>query len=242
MPTQVPPHPVRHVSWYRRTGYIHALRALPRKKVSDVLKAIVLSLLLVTAASTAFAQDAADQPAAKTAVPEGTNSIHLDPARTTIEFSAGSFRRVHGTFQLKGGVFALDSKSGIAQGEILADPSSEKSNDARLDDRIRKETLESEKYPGMFFHPEKVSGTLPAKDGEGKITLTGSFNIHGSDHPLTVDVDTVKAGDDYTFKTTFNVPYVDWGMKDASTTFMRARIIRITMESHGTVESLHPKT
>ena len=202
------------------------------------MKAALLSLVFFTTAA-APAQDA---PAAKTAAPEGTNSIHFDPSRTTIEFTAGTIRRVRGTFQLKGGVFALDSKSGIAQGEILADPTSEKSNDPKLDERIRKEALESEKYPGMFFHPEKVSGTLPAKDGGGKITLTGSFNIHGSDHPLTVDVDTVKAGDDYTFKTSFDVPYVAWGMKDVSTTFMRARTIRITMESHGTVESLHPKT
>jgi polyisoprenoid-binding protein YceI len=163
-------------------------------------------------------------------------SIKLDPAKTTVSFSAGTLRHVHGTFALKGGVFAVDSKSGIAQGEILVDAASEKSSDAGLDKKIQGETLETGKYPGIFFHPEKVTGSLPAHDGEQHLKLEGSLNIHGRDHPMTVDVDAVKNGEDYFLKTTFDVPYVKWGMKDASTFFMRDRNVRITVESHGTVE------
>ncbi len=174
---------------------------------------------------------------AQQSTPVGTASIHLDAARTTVQFSAGTLRRVHGTFQLKGGMFALDPKTGIAQGEILVDAASEKSNDSKMDKRIQGQTLETGKYPGIFFHPEKVSGTLPAKDGETHLKLDGSFNIHGADHALSVDVDTIRAGDELTFKTVFTVPYVEWGMKDASTMFMRDRKVRITVESHGSVET-----
>ncbi len=185
-----------------------------------------------------FAQDAGTGRAA-------TSSVHLDPARTTVAFSAGTLRRVHGTFQLKTGVFALDPKTGVAQGEILVDAASEKSNDAKLDRKIQGETLETGKYPGIFFHLEKVSGRLPSTDGAAgmqHLKLSGSFNIHGADHPLAVDADVTSTGSDLLLRSTFTVPYVAWGMKDASTLFMRDHNIRITVESHGTLETLAPKT
>ena len=177
---------------------------------------------------------------AQDAAPASTVSIHLDPLRTTVAFSAGSIKHVHGTFQLKGGLFALDSKTGVAQGEILVDAESEKSNDPGLDKKIGGETLESAKYPGIFFHPEKVTGSLPAKNGEAHLKLDGIFTIHGQDHPLTVDVDAKRTGSEVVLNTQFTVPYVKWGMKDASTLLMRDRDIRIMIEGHGTVEGLHP--
>ncbi len=170
-----------------------------------------------------------------------TQSVQLDPARTTIQFAAGSVRRVHGSFQLKGSTFALNSQTGIAQGEILVDPLSEKSNSAKLDAKLKNETLEADKYPTIFFHPEKVMGALPAGNGESTVKLQGSFNIHGADHSLTVEVHAVRSGEDYTFTTSFLVPYVQWGMKDASTLLMRDKQIRITMESHGSVTVSEPK-
>ena len=204
---------------------------------------------MASATAACVAQSTAQQGAPGSAAADAvssqapdTVSIHLDPARTKVSFMAGSIRRIHGTFQLKTGLFALDTKSGMAQGEILVDASTEKSNDARLDQRIQNETLESTKYPGIFFHLEKVMGKLPAKGGEQHLKLTGTFNIHGADHPLTVDVDAVTTGSDVVLKSTFSVPYVQWGMKDASTLFMRDRDIKIMVEAHGTVAGLQPKT
>ena len=169
-----------------------------------------------------------------------TESIRLDPARTTVRFTAGGLRRVHGTFDLKGGLFALDSASGIAQGEILVDASTERSDNAKLDVKIKGETLEAGKYPGIFFHPEKVLGRLPAHDGVETLKLEGTFNIHGADHPLTVEVRVARAGADYTFSTGFTAPYVQWGMRDASTFLTREKTVHIMIEAHGTVESLKP--
>ena len=187
------------------------------------------TMLLSAGCSTLWAQDAA---------PASTVSIHLDPLRTTVTFSAGSIKHVHGTFQLKGGLFALDSKTGVAQGEILVDAESEKSSDANFDKKIRSETLESAKYPGIFFHPEKVTGSLPVKDGEARLKLEGIFTIHGQDHPLTVDVNAVRTGAEVVMNAQFTVPYVMWGMKDASTFLMHDREIHIVVEGHGTAESL----
>ncbi len=162
-----------------------------------------------------------------------TQTVQLDAARTTIRFTAGSLRRVHGAFQLKSSMFALNSQTGIAQGEILVDPLSETSGNAKLDAKIKNETLEADKYPAIFFHPEKVEGVLPTKDGETRLKLAGSFNIHGADHPLTIEVRAVRSGEDYTFSTGFLVPYVQWGMKDAGTLLFHAKQVEITIESHG---------
>jgi polyisoprenoid-binding protein YceI len=166
-------------------------------------------------------------------------SIHLDPARTTVSFSAGSFRHVHGTFRLKGGIFALDGQTGVADGEILVDAETEKSNDAGIDRRIQQKTLETAEYPGIVFHPEKVTGSLPAESGTTHLKVAGSFTIHGKDHPLTLDILATRKGPQVLFNTTFYVPYVKWGMKDAGTFFMRDRNIKIVVESHGTIEGKH---
>lgn len=208
-------------------------------KLQALAPTIGLTACLFLATDTALSQQASAPAKAGSQASTGTVSFHMDPARTTVQFTAGTLHRVHGTFQLKGGVFAVDPGSGVAQGEILVDAESEKSSDAKLDNKIRKTTLESAKYPGIFFHPEKVSGALPATDGEHHLTLQGSFNIHGADHPLTVDVLAVTHGNDVVLTSTFNVPYVQWGMQDASTFFMHDRNIRIKVESHGTAERLH---
>ena len=209
-------------------------------KLQSVLPLFPLAAGLLLPTGTAYSQQTAT---AKTTTPEvstSTVSIHLDPARTTVQFSAGTLRRVHGTFQLKGGVFAIDNDSGVAQGEILVDAESEKCNDPKLDAKIKNQTLESAKYPGIVFHPEKVAGTLPATDGEHPLKFQGTFTIHGSDHPMTVNAVAVTHGDAVVLTSTFDVPYVQWGMKDASTFFMRDRNIQIRVESHGTAERLHP--
>jgi polyisoprenoid-binding protein YceI len=75
-------------------------------------------------------------PAAEAQAGESV-SIHLDPAQTKVDFTAGTLRHVHGTFQLKGGIFALDGQTGVADGEILVDAESEKSNDASIGKKLR---------------------------------------------------------------------------------------------------------
>jgi polyisoprenoid-binding protein YceI len=212
------------------------LKALFGKAV--VATGSVSALLLCAAVSQA--QDSQTQEKSAAAAQAGVSvSIHLDPAQTKVEFTAGTLRHIHGTFGLKGGIFALDGQTGVADGEILIDAESEKSNDAGMDKRIQQITLQSSEYPGIVFHPEKVMGSLPRENGVVHLQVAGSFTIHGKDHPLTLDVTATRTGPQVLFNTTFYVPYVKWGMKDASTFFMRDRNIKIVVESHGTIEGTH---
>jgi polyisoprenoid-binding protein YceI len=203
---------------------------------STVGRAAVLCSVLAVALSGMAAQAQTHKQAAAADLSAQSVSIHLDPAQTTVAFSAGTFRHVHGTFQLKGGIFALDSRTGVADGEILVDAESEKSNDKGMDRRIQQKTLETAEYPGIVFHPESVTGTLPEENGTVHLKVAGSFTIHGKDHPLTLDVLATRKGPQVLFNTTFYVPYIKWGMKDAGTFLMRDRNIKVTVESHGTIE------
>ena len=193
------------------------------------LRNLFLTLTAVCLGATARAQTAAN-PAI---------TLHFEPAATEIHYTIGSaLHTVHGTFALKGGQLAFDPATGVAQGQILVDAASGHSDkDKKLDEKMQNEVLESQKYPELFFHPEKSVGTLKEND-EQHVTLIGSFNIHGGDHPLKVDTFIIVHGDEATAKAEFDVPYVEWGMKDASTMLMRDKKIHITMVAHAKVEGL----
>jgi polyisoprenoid-binding protein YceI len=195
------------------------------------LRRLLAVLPLLGLASAAWAQS--DSPAI---------TLHFDPATTEIHYTAGgALHRINGTFALKGGQLAFDPATGVAQGQILVDAASGHSNDKKFDARMQSVVLESQKYPELFFHPEKSVGMLkpgPEQQGEQHVTLIGSFNIHGGDHPLKVDTLITLHGDQATAKTEFDVPYVDWGMKDASTMLMHDKHVHITMVAHATVEGL----
>jgi hypothetical protein len=165
-----------------------------------------------------------------------TETLHFESGSSQIHYTAGSaLHRVHGEFALKGGLLAFDPATGVAQGQILVDAASGHSNDKKLDAKMQSRVLESEKYPEIFFHPEKSVGRL--KEGsEQHLTLIGSFNIRGSDHPLKVDTLVTLQGSEATLKAEFDVPYVEWGMKEESTLFMHDKKVHISVLAHAMVE------
>jgi hypothetical protein len=165
-------------------------------------------------------------------------TLHFDPAATTIRYSAGNaLKRIEGTFALKGGLVSFDPATGVAQGQILVDAATGHSKDKKFDARMQKNVLESDKYPEIFFHPEKSSGRL-AEGKEEHLVLSGAFNMHGGDHPLKVDAVVTVHGDTATFRTEFDIPYVDWGMKEESTTFFHAKMVHVSVEGHAAVDGL----
>jgi hypothetical protein len=75
--------------------------------------------------------------------------------------------------------------------------------------------LESDRYPDIIFTPDHVDGAL------SKANIHGVFRIHGKDHEMTMLVEAIPAGDALDVATRFVVPYVQWGMKNPSTLFLR---------------------
>lgn len=164
-------------------------------------------------------------------------TLHFDPAATTINWTLKDIlHTVHGTFRLKGGLVTLDEKTGEADGEIIVETASGESGNDTRDRRMKDDILESKKYPEAIFHPEKVTGVVRAGQTQ-TVTVEGTFTIHGVDHPLFLQVKTTLDGNTLTAQTSFEVPYVAWGMKDPSTLMLRVgKIVQVDVDAQASLK------
>lgn len=165
----------------------------------------VLTLLAALAVSAA-AQDTAFQ---------------LDPAQTSVKFTLGDIlHTVRGTFHLKRGALQFEPASGKISGEIVVDAASGESGSGMRDRKMHKEVLESNRYPDIAFHPDRIEGPV-ANQGKSSVKIHGMFSIHGVDHEITVPAEVDMSTDHWTATVHFTVPYAKWGMKNPSTLFLR---------------------
>jgi polyisoprenoid-binding protein YceI len=147
-------------------------------------------------------------------------SFELDPAQTQVSFTLGAaLHTVHGTFRLKRGTITFDDAGGQATGELVVDATSGDSGSHARDNKMHKEILQSQKFPEIIFTPRRFKGTL-AKTGRSHLDVEGEFTIHGESHPMTLAVE-IDSGNNTIADTSFDVPYVKWGMKNPSTFFLR---------------------
>jgi polyisoprenoid-binding protein YceI len=147
--------------------------------------------------------------------------LGLDPAQTQIEFTlAGVSNTVHGTFKLKCGTIPFDPATGKASGLVLVDLTSGDSDNPGLDRKMRKDVLESRKYPEATFTPVRVFGRLETQ-GESAVQLNGMLKLHGNEHELTLATAARRDGDRLTASAHLVIPYVDWRLNNPSSLFLR---------------------
>jgi polyisoprenoid-binding protein YceI len=172
------------------------------------LYAALVFAILIFSSSTACAQETA---------------VNLDPAQTTIEFTLDTtLHTVHGTFKLKSGHISFDAATGKASGEIVVDAASGDSDNKSRDKKMHQEILESQKYPEIVFTPQHVKGAVNSQ-GASQVEVSGIFRIHGQDHDITMTFSVQPPkGDNVQASTHFSVPYVQWGIKSASTFLLHA--------------------
>src|SRR5271165_230480 len=163
-------------------------------------------------------------------------AFQLDPQHTTISFTLGDvLHTVRGTFRLKQGSLHLDPASGKLTGEIVVDAKSGESGNGMRDRKMHREILESDRYPEIAFHPDRVDGAVSLQ-GKSSVRVHGIFSIHGSDHELTVPADVEVLPDHWTATLHFAVPYASWGMKNPSTLFLRvSETVDIDLTTSGTI-------
>jgi polyisoprenoid-binding protein YceI len=144
-------------------------------------------------------------------------ALNLDPARTTIRWTLKDvIHTVHGTFKLKRGFVRFDMNTGKAEGLMEVDARSGDSGNSSRDAHMHNLILESSKYPVIRFRPERVYGKPNARSAQD-ITVDGTFELHGSAHPLQLHMNVRPEGNGYSATTHFAVPHVAWGLKDPST-------------------------
>jgi polyisoprenoid-binding protein YceI len=147
----------------------------------------------------------------------------VDPLKSTVEFTLGaSLHTVHGTFKLKSGEVHFDPARGTASGAIVVDALSGESGNEGRDKKMRQEILETPKFSEIVFVPSRVQGTIAAQ-GTSQVAVTGVMKLHGKDHEMTLNfaVQPGTPGQAAQATATFAVPYVEWGLKNPSTFFLR---------------------
>jgi polyisoprenoid-binding protein YceI len=148
-------------------------------------------------------------------------SLRLDSSKTVVRFTLdAALHTVHGTFQTKPCTLEFDPALGLLSGEILVDAKSGQTGNGMRDRKMHKEVLESERYPEISFHPDRVEGTV-AKQGKSSVKVHGLFRIHGVEQEMTVPAEVEMTSDSWTATVHFTVPYAKWGMKNPSSLFLR---------------------
>ncbi len=166
----------------------------------------------------------------------GLKNVSLDPEKTQIKWELdGVVHNTHGTFRLKQCHISLDPSTGTVSGEAVVDATSGESGDSARDRRMHKEVLESSKYPEIRFVPERIDGKF-AVQGSSSLKISGIFEVHGGKHAITVPADLKVDGNQISGNVRFEIPYVEWGMKDPSTFLLRVdKKVKIELDAVGQI-------
>ena len=180
----------------------------------------------------ALPQHAAPQPPASEIV------LGIDPAKSNVHWTLGStVHTVHGSFAFKKGTLQLDTSTGKARGEIIVDAASGNSGNDSRDKKMHKEVLESRQYAEVIFRPDRVDGKITPQ-GPFTVNVHGLLVLHGSEHELTVPVQAELAGDHWTGSAKFNVPFIDWGLKNPGNFFLKVNhAVEIELELQGSLQN-----
>ena len=147
--------------------------------------------------------------------------LRCDPAHTVANITLGdTLHTVHGSFQAKRGEIQFDPASGKAGGEIVFDAASGQTGNNARDRKMHKDVLESQRYPEISFRPDHTDGSVSFQ-GPSTLQVHGVFGIHGADHEITVPVTLKWAQDHWEATAHFQLPYVQWGMKNPSMLLLR---------------------
>jgi len=163
--------------------------------------------------------------------------LAIDPAESKVHWTVDStLHTVHGTFALNSGSLRFDPDTGRASGEIVVYATSGDSGNKSRDARMRKDILETEKYPEVVFRPTQLDGKVAAS-GPSDCKVHGIFSIHGIDHEIVVLVHAEFAGDHWKETSQFEVPYVSWGIKDPSNFLLKVKpTVIVELELSGEVK------
>lgn len=161
-------------------------------------------------------------------------TLNFKPSQTQVAFTLGDMlHTVHGIFQLKSGYIRYAPATNSISGEIIVDARSGESGSGGRDSKMHKEILESARYAEITFRPDHVDGkVIPGE--HSTVQVHGTFGIHGQEHEMNLPVQVEFAPDHWNLSAHFDVPYVQWGLRDPSTFILRVqKQVAIDLRSSG---------
>ena len=143
-------------------------------------------------------------------------AFNINPDSSTVAFTLESGHdTTNGTFHVEKGVVNFDATSPNLSGLIVVSAASGNTGNASRDKKMLGDVLQATKFADVTFVPQTYTGML-APTGDSTLQVTGIFTLHGAPHTITVPMLLHVDGAKLTAKTTFKVPYVEWGLKDPS--------------------------
>ena len=166
--------------------------------------------------------------------------LMLDPAQTKLHWTVdSSLHTVHGTFAVKSGTIHFDPETGKAGGEVIVLATSGDSGNSSRDQRMHKEILETAKFPDAVFRPVQVEGKV-ARAGNSDVKLRGVISLHGAEHEIIVPVHAELESDGWKGTAKFDVPYVQWGIKDPSNWLLKVKpVVSVELQMTGSAKPPH---
>jgi len=164
--------------------------------------------------------------------------FEADAGQSRVEFTLGAtLHTVHGSFHLKSGAIRFDPASGAASGELVVDATSGNTENSGRDRKMHREILESPRYPEIRFTVQQVRGNVPV-EGASQVQLKGIMTLHGAPHEMTITAPVRVTQGIATADVHFVVPYVQWGLKNPSTFFLRVeRTAEVTVHAVGRMQA-----
>ena len=129
------------------------------------------------------------------------------------------------------GELRYDPDSGAISGTITLDATSADTGNRRRDVKMHEDVLVSAKFPRIVFRPASVEGRV---SGESTVKVKGVMTILGRDHTITIPARVTLAANRISARASFDVPYVEWGLKDPSVLMIRvAKKVRVDVLLQG---------
>jgi len=162
--------------------------------------------------------------------------VRLAPASTSITFQLkATMHTVHGSAGLRQGWIRFDPLTGDASGEIVVDATSADTGNGSRDKKMHNKVLRSVDFRSIVLRPERIEGTVNGA-GESEVTLVGTLELAGSSHPIRIPMTVDLKKDRVTIKARFEVPYVEWGLKNPSTLLLRvSKEVEVSIEAQGEI-------
>jgi polyisoprenoid-binding protein YceI len=143
-------------------------------------------------------------------------TFNINPDASTVAFTLPSNHdTTDGSFHVEKGAIDFDRANPALSGLIIVSASSGNTGNASRDKKMLNDVLQATKFADVTFAPQNYSGTLHPV-GDSILQVTGIFTLHGTPHTITVPLQMHIDGNKLTAKTTFKVPFVEWGLKDPS--------------------------
>jgi YceI-like domain len=161
-------------------------------------------------------------------------ALTLDPAQTKLHFNVDStLHMVHGTFAVKSGALQFDPQTGKASGAIVVNAVSGETGNNSRDQRMHKEILETWKFAEATFRPSQIDGQV-SLTAPSDFKMKGVITLHGTDHELVAVVHSEFTGDQWKGTAKFDVPYIQWGIKDPSNFLLKVKpVVNVELELAG---------